>query len=51
MGPGADLVLLDANPLIQIGNTRLIDSVILRGRLLSADDRRAMLDAIARTNR
>ena len=29
----ADLVLLDANPLIDIKNTRMIDSVIYRGRL------------------
>ena len=50
-GQAADLVLLDANPLVQIGNTRQIDSVMLRGRLVSASDCRAMLDAIARTSR
>ena len=50
-GQVADLVLLDANPLVQIGHTRQIDSVMLGGRLVSASDRRAMLDAIARTSR
>jgi imidazolonepropionase-like amidohydrolase len=36
----ADLVLLDANPLDDIGNTRKIHAVILRGRMLD----RAALD-------
>ena len=30
----ADLVLLDANPLTDIRNTRTIDRVIARGRLM-----------------
>ena len=33
-GMRADLVLLDANPLADIGNTRIIDRVIARGRLM-----------------
>jgi hypothetical protein len=41
-GYAADLVLLDANPLQDIRNTRSIDSVILRGQLLD----RAALDAM-----
>ena len=39
-GKRADLVLLDANPLADIGNSRRISAVILGGRYLS----RAMLD-------
>jgi imidazolonepropionase-like amidohydrolase len=38
----ADLVLLDADPLVDITNTRKIDTVILRGRLLG----RAELDKL-----
>jgi imidazolonepropionase-like amidohydrolase len=34
-GKIADLVLLDANPLDNILNTRLINAVFLRGRLFS----------------
>jgi imidazolonepropionase-like amidohydrolase len=40
VGRSADLVLLDADPLTSIGNTRRIRAVITRGRLLD----RAMLD-------
>jgi imidazolonepropionase-like amidohydrolase len=36
-GKVADLVLLDANPLVDIGNTRRIAAVLLRGRLLDRD--------------
>ncbi len=43
VGKRADLVLLEANPLEQIGNTRRINAVILGGRLF----RRADLDAFA----
>ena len=44
LAPGyrADMVLLGANPLDAIGNTRAIDAVVLRGRMLD----RARLDAI-----
>lgn len=41
-GKFADLVLLDANPLVDIHNTQKIRAVILRGRLLD----RSTLDAI-----
>jgi imidazolonepropionase-like amidohydrolase len=34
----ADLVILAANPLADIGNVRTIEEVILNGRLLAADD-------------
>jgi len=42
-GKVADLVLLDADPLADIGNTRSIEAVVLRGRLF----RRAALDSLA----
>jgi Amidohydrolase family len=38
VGKTADLVLLDADPLTNISNTRKIDAVILHGRLFSKDD-------------
>jgi imidazolonepropionase-like amidohydrolase len=41
-GKAADLVLLDANPLENIGNTRRIYAVVLRGQLLN----RAKLDQV-----
>jgi len=37
-GKEGDLVLLDANPLIDIGNARRIHGVMLRGRWLARDD-------------
>ncbi len=37
-GKRADLVLLDADPLVDIGNTRRIAAVILRGRLVQKDE-------------
>ena len=36
----ADLVLLEANPLVDISNTRRIDTVVTKGRFLSADELR-----------
>ena len=39
----ADLVLLDANPLEDIGNTRKINAVVLAGRYLSREDLDGML--------
>ena len=42
-GKIADLVLLDANPLADIENTRRIHAVVARGRYLSRDDLGAML--------
>ena len=43
-GQRADLVLLDANPLLDISNVRRIRAVVVAGRLL---DRRALDDALA----
>ena len=44
VGQNADLVLLDANPLEDIGNARRIAGVVLRGRWLSRSDVERMLD-------
>jgi hypothetical protein len=43
-GKLADVVLLDANPLVDIGNTRKIDTVIVSGRVL---DRKALDSLLA----
>ena len=42
----ADLVLLDANPLEKIGNTRRIAAVIVRGRVLERSDLDRLLDKV-----
>jgi imidazolonepropionase-like amidohydrolase len=42
VGKTADLVLLDADPLKSISNTRKIDAVILRGQLFSKENLSAM---------
>ena len=42
----ADLVLLDANPLEQIGNTRRIAAVMLRGRLFQRRELDGLLAAV-----
>jgi imidazolonepropionase-like amidohydrolase len=42
-GKIADLVLLDANPLDDIGNTKRIAAVVLNGRYLSKESREKML--------
>lgn len=42
----ADLVLLDANPLEQIGNTRRIAAVMLQGRLFQRRELDALLAAV-----
>lgn len=42
-GKLADLVLLDANPLTDIGNTRRIAAVIANGRMFDAKDRDRLL--------
>jgi imidazolonepropionase-like amidohydrolase len=39
----ADLVLLDANPLLDIRNTRRITAVVSNGRLFDAKDREKLL--------
>jgi imidazolonepropionase-like amidohydrolase len=42
VGKTADLVLLDANPLANISNTRKINAVFLHGQLFSKEDLAAM---------
>ncbi|ASR39545.1 hypothetical protein BAY61_22090 [Prauserella marina] len=42
-GKLADFVVLDANPLDDIGNTREINAVVLGGRYLGAEERDALL--------
>jgi imidazolonepropionase-like amidohydrolase len=50
VGRRADLLILNANPLIDIGNIRAIDSVILNGRVFSHDQLDAMLTAVKKAN-
>ncbi|MEV0281559.1 amidohydrolase family protein [Streptomyces sp. NPDC050610] len=45
-GKTADLLVLDADPLHDIRNTRKIDSVVLRGRLIDAAERRRLLTTV-----
>jgi imidazolonepropionase-like amidohydrolase len=45
-GKVADLVLLDANPLEDIGNTRKIRAVVLAGRYFSRADLDRMLKGV-----
>ena len=44
-GRGADLVILDANPLTDIRNTRRIHAVVRGGRYIGPEDRQWLLDA------
>jgi len=46
-GKRADLVLLDASPLQEIGNTRQIHAVIYGGKLLAAAQRQELLTKLA----
>ena len=46
-GKVADLVLLDADPLANIGNTRRISAVVLRGRLFRRGDLDGLLASVA----
>ena len=46
----ADLVVLDANPLQQIANTRRINAVVVNGRLLDRNTLDQMLAQLAATN-
>jgi len=48
VGKRADLVLLDADPIKDIRNTRRINAVLLDGRLLRGDGLDAMLEEAAR---
>ena len=51
-GKIADLVLLDANPLDDISNTKRIAAVVLNGRYLSKESRKKMLaDVVAAANK
>jgi cytosine/adenosine deaminase-related metal-dependent hydrolase len=43
----ADLVVLDADPLTDIRNTRRIHTVVTRGRVISPQARRRMLADVA----
>lgn len=45
-GKVADLVLLAANPLVDIRNTAKIDAVVANGRLIDAKARRALLQGL-----
>lgn len=47
VGKRADLLLLDANPLIDVNNVQRISGVMVGGRWLDADALRSGLDAIA----
>jgi imidazolonepropionase-like amidohydrolase len=42
-GKIADLILLDASPLENIGNTQRINAVVMRGKLIPKSELRAML--------
>jgi len=48
LGKVADLVLLDADPLADIANTRRISAVVLRGKLLRRQDLDALLAEVKR---
>jgi imidazolonepropionase-like amidohydrolase len=45
-GKVADLVLLGANPFEDIGNSRLVEAVVLRGRLLDRGSLDALLEGV-----
>ena len=42
-GKWADLILLDANPLVDIGNTRRMSAVLVNGRLFAGPERERLL--------
>jgi imidazolonepropionase-like amidohydrolase len=44
-GARADLILLDANPLADIGNTMRIHGVVVQGRWIGPEERQRLLDA------
>lgn len=46
-GKLADLVVLEADPLVDINNARKVWAVIVNGRLVDADERKKLLDAEA----
>ncbi|WJG09431.1 amidohydrolase family protein [Aliiglaciecola sp. LCG003] len=49
-GRRADLLLLNRNPLVDIANTRTIDTVILNGRVFDRAKLDAMLEAVKKAN-
>jgi len=49
-GRRADLLILNKNPLVDIENTRAIDTVILNGRVFDRDQLDAMLAAVKQAN-
>lgn len=49
-GKYADLILLDGNPLEDIGNVQNIEGVFLQGKWLSAEERQEGLNRIAERN-
>jgi hypothetical protein len=51
VGKRADLVLLKANPLENITNTKLIDGVMVRGRWYTRADLNMMLEEVAKANK
>ena len=51
IGASADLVLLDADPLVNIKNTNTVSGVMVRGKWLSKEKIDARLQAIAKRNR
>jgi hypothetical protein len=50
-GSVADLVLLDADPLVDIGNVRRISAVIVGGKVVSSERRTQMLDSLRQRHR
>lgn len=50
VGRDADLLLLDANPLLDISNTRRVHGVMLRGRWYSSRELHSRLEAFRRPN-
>ena len=49
MGKRADLILLEANPLEDVGNLQKRDGVMLRGRWLTEDQLQSMLDGLVKS--
>jgi imidazolonepropionase-like amidohydrolase len=49
MGKRADLILLEANPLEDVGNVKKRDGVMLRGRWLTEDQLQSMLDGLVQS--
>lgn len=50
-GKLADLVLLDANPLVNIGNTKTINAVVVGGKLVDRASLEAMLAKVENANK